>query len=863
MHPVRGPWTLLALAVAAPAHADADDPFGDRERTEDRAPACDDEVAPWWCVADDAALTERLDAARLWALGAGDGSQVVAASRALGAWLAPDGSLALGGATGAEHRWLIEGLPVDSLATGGPESRVPIAFLEHVDVATGGLGAASPAATGAVVDVRLRGPGDEPRVVRAWSAVAAPARPLAPVPDRFDPLTLDFDEPLAVGAIAAGGGRRGALWYYGGASLTLERIAATRIGHRLRDADGDGLYDRHADRTLVTEVVDRRARAPAFTGPLIALARAGHDGVADDVALTALVNYTPSLRLSADGTADATSVWRDTLVVDGLARYTARRGPTSLRVAAGWHRARRTDTPRAAGAAGAIQIATAYVPSAADVPEDAAFAAACDDAAADDPYPEVPNCPVPTGFYVRGGAGLLTDTASDRPVVTAAVTHAAGAHRLGAGVLAEDARYVITRRFSGGALERRLSEEIVLTTRFVALGDGDLDCGDAGPCRALAEDVRTYRTRHVAAWIEDAWQPAPGTTVTAGLRWESMEVGSSAHLRVQPAPRLAIVVDPTRRGAARVFAAWGRYRQLLLPGDAPALAGGPDLHTHLVTPFGENDSLARDPELALAPGLDAPRVDEALVGGEWALAGVFVAGASLRTRTTADALAEVAGQLVNPGTGGAAGTIAARRETAELAAWLGNAPTAPVHVRLGWIRTRQRGTWPGPSLDAPFDVTTGNVGGRLPLDLPHRFQAELITGGRVGPVDLVVGARLELASGTPIGARAGSAGEIALLPRGSVGRTPPTSAVITHVAARRGRFELAVDLIDVFDRRGAAAVDERWTLEEVGPIEGGSVHDLVWLKTVDGVPARRNLGYGAATVYRAPLVGRVSLSATF
>ena len=91
-----------------------------------------------------------------------------------------------------------------------------------------------------------------------------------------------------------------------------------------------------------------------------------------------------------------------------------------------------------------------------------------------------------------------------------------------------------------------------------------------------------------------------------------------------------------------------------------------------------------------------------------------------------------------------------------------------------------------------------------------------------------------------------------------------TSAVTLHVAARFGAVEVALDLIDVFDRRAPAAVDERWTLDgDVAPIEGGSEADLVWLRDLDGGAVRPNRGHGVATTYVAPLTGRLSLTASF
>jgi len=75
---------------------------------------------------------------------------------------------------------------------------------------------------------------------------------------------------------------------------------------------------------------------------------------------------------------------------------------------------------------------------------------------------------------------------------------------------------------------------------------------------------------------------------------------------------------------------------------------------------------------------------------------------------------------------------------------------------------------------------------------------------------------------------------------------------------------VSLDLLDVFDRRTPAALDERWTLDDdVRPIEGGSEADLLWVRDVDGGAVRPNRGHGRATTYTAPLACQLALTATF
>jgi len=890
-------WIVVPLCgLATPAAASPYDLFDLDEPEPDAGPeavVCAGDQLAWPCLtrSDDepdpapARVHETLDRRRLWDLGAGDAGHPVGAARALGAWLEPDGGVALAGATSLEHRWTVDGFPIDSLANGGAETRIPLAFLETLEVITGGAPASARASTGALIDARLRVPDDRGELAaRVWTSTAAPERTLRPVPGVFDPLSLELDPPWAIGGVVTGGGpmllhRLDREWIFLGGSFTAAGDGGTRVARRLRDAGGDGLYDRAADGTLITETIDRQGRGAPIAGAMSGLLRVGVGEGPHDLTATLLGSWTTASRMSAEGTAAATTAVRDTLVGDAILTWTSRWPRTELTVTAGWHRSSRRDHARDPAAADQVQIATAYVPPPGDLPEDEAFAAACADSddPALDPFPLVLNCPVPTGFYLRGGIGQIADLVSDRPVVTAEVARrfrAAGRHRLAAGVTGEDARWVVERRWSGGALERRLSEEAVLPSRFVGLGGGpgfDQFCGDAGSCRWLDSATDTYRTRYLAAWLEDAWKPARGLSLQAGLRWESMEVGNSIQFRDQLAPRLGAGFDPTGRGRGRLHAGWSRYHPIFPAGLGPAVAGGPAVNT--ILRFGMEQANVTDANAGIptAPGLRAPVMDELVLGAEWVIAERLHVGALIRQRSLWRGMEDAGGFLTTPGAE-PGGTLPVRRDSRDLQLWFGNAPDAGVHVRVGWVRSRQVGSWPGPHdptegvtlYTSSFEGATGNATGRLPLDLPHRLIAETITTRAAGRYDLTLGLRFEVASGRPVSALAGPDGEVMLLPRGSLGRMPTTSTAIAHVAARRGRFELSLDLIDVFDRRAPAAVDERWTTDEdVLPIEGGSEADLLWVRTIDGRRARPNPGRGMASRYRAPLAGRLALSATF
>ena len=80
---------------------------------------------------------------------------------------------------------------------------------------------------------------------------------------------------------------------------------------------------------------------------------------------------------------------------------------------------------------------------------------ACQDGGANDPYPNIINCPVP--FYRVGGVGFLQSTNTKRYSGVLSVTQrvtAAGHHIFKAGVDLEDQSYNDSRLYTGGGLLR-------------------------------------------------------------------------------------------------------------------------------------------------------------------------------------------------------------------------------------------------------------------------------------------------------------------------------------------------------------------------------------------------------------------------
>lgn len=808
-----------------------------------------------------AAITAVLDGAWLRALPTLGTTHDRLARYALGTGPDPRG-LTVPGATALEHRWLVDGAPADDIRTGTAGTAVPLEFIDAIAVTTGGFAVRDGASTGALIDARLRG-GDRAMLeTAAWLTLAAPERAVAPA--RYAPITARVATPAAIRASVVAGGPiarvAGArLWWFAGARPGLDANAFERVGARLVDRDADGAYDRDRDGLVTEEIARATTTRGSFEVPLVA--RVGADRGAHALALTAIGTWSGVPSVDPMATPGAGELEERRIVGDLIATWRGRWARTRAQVQWAWHRDQAAQ--RAADGADLPQLNTAFVPSVSFAPDDFAIAVGCDDGAAADPYTRVTNCPLATGYYARGGAGLLTDVTADRPSVTASVARLVGAHRLEVGVTGEDARLRVERRYTGGFLRRTLFGADEIDTRFVELGAGPAfpeACADDGSvsCRLLERSTLRYRTRSAALWWSETWRPGEGIAVEIGARGELMELGEAIELRAL-LPRVGAAWDPLGGGRSRIYAGFARTMPHLPGRLAELVDGGPSELTIVTIPQGTSRFLDVDRGLLAADGL-APMIAEDLTAGaEVALARAVRIGISGHARILRRGLDRDGVLVVGPG---ASGGAAADRRAGEVAIELTTSRAAPVALHLGYLYARARGNWNGPtdpSLGTTY-YTSGELAGApttgdLSSDLRHRFFAEVVTSRRVALGDLEIAGRATAASGRPIGVFDG--GGTVIIARGPLGRTPPVTSVNVRVALRRGAFEAGLEIANLFDRRTPTTVDERYTTARVRPIVGGTAADLVFARDEDGAAAPGSPGYGRTTSYTAALRGLV------
>jgi hypothetical protein len=859
--------TAVAHAAWADPPRDLRDEFG-LSKPPTAPTGCDDGLAFHCAIATDPlgdatpyALSSWLPVSALSRLPVGAATHDGVASYALGASRDAAG-VVLGGATGLDNRWTIDGAPADNVRTGGADTRLPLAFLEGVLVTAGGFSARDRASVGGTIDARLkRGTAQDELSAEAWLELARAGRerPLAEGSYlvrrlSFDPGPRATASLVATGPLAALGARLGgSAWYAAGIAPSLGTTRLVWRAGRLVDADGDGVPDT-AGGDLAVETIEQTSER-AFDYAVPAMARLGLDRGPHRVELSLVGTVQRDARFLPGATLAAAGIDRTTFTGDAIATWRGVWPATRARVQASWHRSDRRESARHPAAAGIPQLLTGYIP--ARLRDDPELAAACDDTSPDDPWKQITNCPVQGALFASGGAGPLTDSVGDRPTISADLTHRIAGNVIRAGATFEDTRLITTTSFTAHELQLALAPDELDHRRFY-----DGNCSDvlSEPCDYASGSRLNYRTRYAAAYAEDTYSLAPGLTVNGGLRWELMWVGAGLQFSHELAPRAGMVWDPLGGGRSRLWTSVGRTFAMLPAGLGVTLI--------------QRDPTVDDFEIAgvaarlhdagrvfrIAPGIRAVAQDEVTLGGEVALAGALRATLWFQGRYIGHGLETTPSGFDNPGDNG---DPAATRETEIVAAALELARARNVAIRAGVMWGRTVGTWTGPYdprqganlLQSPdWDSDATNLDGRLPGDPGGRVFVEAEHQGTLGPVAFAVATRLTVGSGRPRNVLAnGLDGIVELLPRGSAGRAPLISQANLRLAARWRGVTMTLDVFNLFDRRDVTNLDEVYTDDTVSPISGGSASDLVFLKDAAGHPAQRRAGFQLPTAFQDPL----------
>jgi len=794
--------------------------------------------------------------------------------------------VAFGGATGLENAWTIEGAPVESLATGNVETRVPLLFARGVRVTAGGFAARDRVGLGGAIDVELIRGGDHHVIeAYAWSGLTADPRerPIAAQAFQLRRLSIAAAPRTSFAVIASGPAKRdllgGRTWYAAGVAGFVSLFDVDWRAARLVDIDGDaipdglpGTTDAGNDGKVDLEPIETtHETVPTYTIPV--MARVGWDRGPHAIALSLIASAARDSVFLQNATQQAAGIDRTTQIADGIASWKGTWKDNRATATLAWHRSVRHEYARDDAAASQVQHLTAFVPD--TLADDPALATACDDDVTHgDRFPSIPNCPVPSGFFASGGAGELDDVVGDRPTASVDIAHRHGGHVFHLGGMFDDTRLVTTAKFTGGEELRSLFVGHTDRLRFFGAGGCALEPG--GACDYVPESKVIYRTRYTAAYLEDTFSPARGIRVDAGLRWELMWVGPRLHFSNELAPRVGIAWDLRGDGTTRWWASMGRTHALLPAGMGVDVIARPQTVRDIDFLGTQDRRLDKGRTFSVAEDIQAITQDEAATGFDVGVIKAVRAGVWVQRRTLRRGLETVQENTAldvfvdNPGRAGTFEGRDARRDSAILAFDVAIAPSPKLGVRATYLWGRTVGSWTGPFdprqgttlyTGTDWDLDATNLYGRLPTDPGHRVAFEVERRGKVGAIELAASTRLTVSSGRPRNIVGDSDfGIVQLLPRGSGGRNPTLSQANVRLAARWRSTDFLLDVFNVFDRRDTVSTSETYAGDEVHPIVNGTLQDLVFAKsevcgdlTCAATPAARRTAFGLPTSFQSPL----------
>ena len=531
-------------------------------------------------------------------------------------------------------------------------------------------------------------------------------------------------------------------------------------------------------------------------------------------------------------------------------------------------------------------------------------------------------CPVPT--YWSGGPGYLTESKLDRwqgKSVLTVLFEAAGRHVVKVGVDAELLRYQSQRGYSGRTVYAEGSDgkEFFDFRRYGSLSP------DGQPSTLTAFKATSTSTA-LGGFLQDSYAPTDNLTFNVGLRYDAQilhgdRAVAALSLPNQWAPRVGAIYDPTGAGRSRIFASYARYYEgvpldiidrsfsgerqissthsaklcdprLQTPdhggceSDASRLPTGVP-GSPLWTPFG-NGHATVDPDLA------AQSSDELVVGGEYEIFPAARLGVTYTRRWQNKIIEDMSGDdaatffVGNPGHGAASDFPRARRDYDAVTLYFDRAFRQGFLVQTSYTASALRGNWAGlfraetgqldPNMSSDFDLVSllPNRSGPLPGDHTHQLKVYAAKG-------LDLGSRSSLDLGLAWRSRSGEPttflgshpvygpGEVYILPRGSGERLPWVHAVdlrfgVRFPLARESSALVSLDVFNVFNFQAAVARDQRFTLDGVRPIQGGTVADLDRLQTSDGLPfdaRHKNPSFGDPIAYQPPRAFRFGITTTF
>jgi outer membrane receptor protein involved in Fe transport len=299
----------------------------------------------------------------------------------------------------------------------------------------------------------------------------------------------------------------------------------------------------------------------------------------------------------------------------------------------------------------------------------------------------------------------------------------------------------------------------------------------------------------------------------------------------------------------------------------------------------------RGDNTAVDPDLKPQSSDEFVLGGEYQVMADTRVGATYTRRRMNSIIEDMSNDeatsffLGNPGEGIASAFPRAVRDYDAVTLFLDKRFSMKWLGQVSYTWSRSRGNYTGlfrpesgqlaPNITSDFDLASllQNRLGPLPNDHTHWLKAYLARDFELGGgAALNMGLAYRGRSGAPLSVLGThylyGDGAVYILPRGEGGRLPWThefdlKAGVSYPVGKGLTASLSADVFNLFNFQQEVARDQRYTLDEVPPIIGGTQADLENLTDIRGDPVDVNPTYGNTTLRQQPRTVRISARLSF
>lgn len=672
--------------------------------------------------------------------------------------------LSLSGGTGAENAYYLEGLNITAIGTGLLGTNLKSAFLEEVEVVSGGYGAEYGRALGGVVNMALKsGTNQWQGSAFTWVEPGWLAGSPQPILSRSTALT-GYTQPgytTQMGAELGGPIVKDKLFIWLGYVPETSSSNFVQSANRFVD-DGTGQLSSNPDgspvvQPLFSRMIPQESTTQNYAGKLTWRISPDHVlslslvGTRLDQEYMRGANMDPMTGMSHDITSqqDVVAHWQS----DFFQRH------FRLDASLGLHAESLSQHSPYGDQESTNNVTWLNTPSLAQF--DPVVAPYCQTQA--DGFQ-----PCPVQQYQSGGYGVMRETSAYRLAGQIRLTNvftALGLHELRYGVDYEINQYNDQLWPSG--VDGSRGQVYVFPDN--SLGVYTLQRLPSGQTLGQIPDYTTLiqspyyqdtilaqtRSYNSGLFVQESYMPLPNLTINAGLRWETQRMtdynGNTAlSIADAFAPRLGVIYDPTGAGRSKVFAHYGRYyesipmdlAERMFGGEGSAFAFYPAGCSALgwrSCPVQGVEATAPGGSASVQPNIEGAYNNEVVLGGQYQVLRDWVVGASFIYRWLGEAIEDTGGSIAD-GTG--ATTLSNPTEPKPERTYKALQLTANKVFGKRWFLagsytySRTMGNYTGlysadngqlqPNLTTQFDIPAlmMNHYGPLPNDRPHVFHLD-------------------------------------------------------------------------------------------------------------------------------------------